>query len=122
MKILIFNWGDIKNPVAGGAEVFTHENAKRWVKAGHQVTLFASEFSGCLKEELVDAVRIVRAGSKCSVYWKTKEYYKKYFSKKDYDIVIDEINTRPFFDSEVCKQWGESGCPDPSACKGFLVL
>ena len=23
----------------GGAEVFTYENAKRWVKAGHEVTL-----------------------------------------------------------------------------------
>jgi len=32
LKILIFNWRDIRNPEAGGAEVFTHENAKRWVK------------------------------------------------------------------------------------------
>lgn len=29
MKILIYNWRDIKNPSTGGAEVFTHENAKR---------------------------------------------------------------------------------------------
>jgi CRISPR/Cas system CMR-associated protein Cmr3 (group 5 of RAMP superfamily) len=29
------------------SEVFTCEVAKRWVKAGHEVTLFASEFPNC---------------------------------------------------------------------------
>jgi glycosyltransferase involved in cell wall biosynthesis len=96
MKILIFNWRDIKNPEGGGAEVFTHENAKRWVKKGNEVTLFASEFKNCKKEEFVDGIRIVRAGGKYSVYQKAKEYYKKYFSKENFDVVIDEINTRPF--------------------------
>ncbi len=38
MSILIYNWRDIKNPGAGGAEVFTHENAKRWVEKGNEVT------------------------------------------------------------------------------------
>lgn len=97
MKILIFNWRDIKNPEAGGAEVFTHEIAKRLVKKGNEVTLFTSEFSGCKKEEVFEGVRIVRAGGKYSVYIKAKDYYKKYFSKEDYDVVVDEINTIPFF-------------------------
>jgi glycosyltransferase involved in cell wall biosynthesis len=80
----------------GGAEVFTREIAKRWVEAGHRITLFTSEFPNCRNEEVVDAVRIVRAGGRYSVYWKAKRYYKKFFSKEHYDIVIDEINTRPF--------------------------
>ena len=80
----------------GGAEVFTREVARRWVKAGHEVTLFASEFPNCKKEEVVDGVRIVRAGGKYSVYWRAKKYYKKHFSKEGYDVVIDEVNTRPF--------------------------
>ena len=94
---MIFNWRDIKNPEAGGAEVFTHENAKRWTKMGHEVTLFTSEFNGCKKEEVVDGVKVVRAGGKYSVYMKAKECYKKYFSKENFDVVIDEINTVPFF-------------------------
>lgn len=97
MKILIFNWRDIKNPEGGGAEVFTHEIARRLLKKGNEVTLFTSEFDDCKKEEFVDGVRIVRAGRKYSVYWKAEEYYKKYFSKEGYDVVIDSINTRPFF-------------------------
>jgi hypothetical protein len=32
MKILWYNWRDIKNPDAGGAEVFTHEVCKRLLK------------------------------------------------------------------------------------------
>ncbi|MCZ7355914.1 MAG: hypothetical protein O8C66_09090 [Candidatus Methanoperedens sp.] len=31
MRILFYNWRDIKNPAAGGAEIFTHENAEQWV-------------------------------------------------------------------------------------------
>lgn len=96
MKILIFNWRDIKNPEAGGAEVFTHEIAKRLVKKGNEVILFASAFSGCKKEEILDGVNINRGGGKYSVYREAKEYYKKHF-KENFDIVIDEINTRPFF-------------------------
>jgi glycosyltransferase involved in cell wall biosynthesis len=80
----------------GGAEVFTREVASRFVTAGHEVTLFTSEFQNCRREEVVDGVRVVRAGGRISVYWKAKEYYRKRFSKEGYDVVIDEINTRPF--------------------------
>ena len=81
----------------GGAEVFTREVATRLVKLGHTVTLFTAEFENCKREEVSDGVRIVRAGRKYSVYWQAKKYYKKRFSKEKYDLVIDEINTRPFF-------------------------
>ncbi len=96
MNILIYNWRDIRNPAGGGAEVFTHEIARRWAERGNEVTMFTSAFAGCGREEVVDGVRIIREGGKYSVYWKAKEYYKKYF-KGNFDIIIDEINTRPFF-------------------------
>ena len=81
----------------GGAEVFTHEVAKRWVKRGHEVTLFTSEFRGCRREEVLDGVRVVRDGGRFGVYLKAKQHYRKYFSREGYDVVVDEINTRPFF-------------------------
>lgn len=96
MKILIFNWRDAKNPLAGGAEVVTQEHAKGWIKAGHEVTLFCSAFSGCLEKEMIDGVNIIRAGNKYTVYWQAFRYYKKYF-RGNFDLVIDEINTIPFF-------------------------
>jgi glycosyltransferase involved in cell wall biosynthesis len=96
MRILWYNWRDIRNPDAGGAEVFTHEVCKRLVKNGgiESITLFTASFDGCKPEEVVDGVRIVRAGSKYSVYKKAKEFYNG--NKDSFDLVVDEINTKPF--------------------------
>lgn len=100
LKILIFNWRDIKNPEAGGAEVFTHENAKRWVKAGNEVTLFTSEYPNSKDEEVLDGIQIIRSGGKYSVYRQAKKYYRQRFSREGYDIYVDEINTRPFLTTQ----------------------
>jgi len=97
LRILVFNWRCWVNPEAGGAEVFTREVVKRWVEGGHEVTLFCSGFVGCRGEEVLDGVRVVRAGGKFGVYWKAKEFYRKRFSKEGFDVVVDEVNTRPFF-------------------------
>ena len=62
MNILILNWRDIKNPKGGGAEILTHEIAKRWVKKGHDITWFTAEFEGSRLEELIDGVKVIRRG------------------------------------------------------------
>jgi glycosyltransferase involved in cell wall biosynthesis len=100
-RILILNWRDIKNPSSGGAEVLTHEIAKRWVLAGHHVTQFSSEFNGSKKEEFVDGITIIRNGNPDaryffnSVHFRAFQYYKKH--QDQMDIVIDEIHGLPFF-------------------------
>jgi glycosyltransferase involved in cell wall biosynthesis len=81
----------------GGAEVFTHEVAKRWVEAGHEVTLFTSEFPNCKREEVLDGIRVVRSGGRYSVYRRARKCYAERFCREGYDVVVDEINTRPFF-------------------------
>jgi glycosyltransferase involved in cell wall biosynthesis len=97
LKILWFNWRCWLNPAMGGAEVFTREVAKHWVSKNQEVTLFTSMFPGCKKEEVSEGVTIVRDGGRFSVYHKAKKAYERIFSKQDFDIVIDEINTIPFF-------------------------
>ena len=79
MRILWYNWRDIRNPDAGGAEVFTHEVCKRLVNKDRikSITLFAASFPGCKNEEMVDGVRVVRGGSKYSVYKKAREFYNE---------------------------------------------
>ncbi|MFH1367124.1 MAG: glycosyltransferase [Patescibacteria group bacterium] len=95
-KILILNWRDIKNPKMGGAEIVSHELAKNWVKKGVAVTFFAAAYPDGLKEEVIDGVRIIRKGRPWTVHFMAWRYYKKYFQGK-FDLVIDEINTIPFF-------------------------
>ncbi len=94
LRLLWLNWRDIKNPDAGGAEVFTHEVAKRLVNRGWSVTLFTSIFAGAQPEEELDGVEVIRRGGKLRVYRKAKDYCRKFVS--NFDLVVDEINTRPF--------------------------
>lgn len=96
MRILIFNWRDIKNPTSGGAEILTHEMAKRWVQAGHQVIQFSSQFPGCKTEEYMDGVKYIRHGIEQILYLWAWWFYQRYF-KGEVDIVIDQIHGIPFF-------------------------
>jgi glycosyltransferase involved in cell wall biosynthesis len=101
MRLLWFNWRDIKHPEAGGAEVFTHEVIRRLEKKGYETTLFAERFSNSPPVEYIDDVRIIREGGKYNVYDKAREYYNKY--KNSYDLIIDEINARPFLTPKFVK-------------------
>jgi glycosyltransferase involved in cell wall biosynthesis len=97
LKILFFNWRCWLNPAMGGAEVFTREILTRWAEAGHDVTLFTAEFPDCKREEILDRVKIVRSGGRFSVYREAKKFYANRFRAEGFDVVVDEINTRPFF-------------------------
>jgi len=94
-SILIMNWRDIRNPDAGGAEVFTHEVAKRWVRWGHEVTILTSRYKGGPPEDLIDGVQVLRRGDRFGVYRCARETYLERF-RIGTDVVLDEINTRPF--------------------------
>lgn len=101
MKILILNWRDIKNPSSGGAEILTHEMARRWVAWGHEVSQFSSKFTDSPQYEEIDGVKIIRRGH-CdaryffkSVHLMAFFYYQKV--KDKIDVVIDEIHGLPFF-------------------------
>lgn len=102
MKILILNWRDINNPSSGGAEILTHEIAKRWVFEGHTVTIFTSNFSGSLQKEIVDGVTIIRRGNSDIRYFFTSVHFFAFLyyfkeARGNFDVVIDEIHGVPFF-------------------------
>jgi len=96
MRILWLTWKDRKHPQAGGAEVVNEELAKRLVHDGHEVTLLVGGFNGGAGEETIHGYKIVRLGNRFTVYWHAYCYYKKHFQGWA-DIIIDEINTMPFF-------------------------
>ena len=103
LQVLWFNWRDIRNPDAGGAEVLTQEIACRLVKNyNYDITIFSAQFHGGLPAECIDGVNIIREGGKYSVYNKARNYYKKH--KDSYDIVIDEINVKPFLTPKFVKE------------------
>lgn len=96
MKILWFTWKDRKNPLAGGAEVVNEGLAKKLVENGHEVILLVAGFRGALNEEFIDGYKVIRLGNKWTVYWQSYKYYKRHLVGWA-DLIIDEINTVPFF-------------------------
>ncbi|MFA7327216.1 MAG: glycosyltransferase family 4 protein [Candidatus Kapaibacterium sp.] len=97
IKILIFNWQDIKNPLGGGAEVHLHEIFKRIVAKGHEVTLVCCEIPGEPKDEVIDGITIMRRGSRNTFNFVVPKLYKKLFMNKGYDVIIDDVNKIPFY-------------------------
>jgi glycosyltransferase involved in cell wall biosynthesis/O-antigen/teichoic acid export membrane protein len=95
LRILFLNWRDISNPEAGGAEVVTHEVAKRWVEWGHDVTLLTSKFRGAPGTEVLDGVRIRRLGNLRSGSFHLL-VQRELARVRGFDAIIDEINTAPF--------------------------
>lgn len=96
MQILWFNWRDINHPDAGGAEVLTHEIARRFVQRGDEITLFSANARGRPSQEKIDGVNIIRDGGKYTVYGRGRSYFKK--NRDKFDFVVDEVNPKPFLD------------------------
>ncbi len=95
-SILVLNWRDTKHKFAGGAEVYIHELAKRWVQNGYKVTLFCGNDGNCKRYEIIDGVEIIRRGGFYFVYIWAFIYYLLKFRGK-YNTIIDCENGIPFF-------------------------
>ncbi|RLE63178.1 MAG: glycosyltransferase family 1 protein [Thermoprotei archaeon] len=103
LRIAWFNWKCIKHPEAGGAEVFTHEVARRLAGKGHEVTLVTSRPKGLPAEEKIEGYKVLRAGGKYTVYLKARKIYMERIRGKA-DLIVDEINTLPFFTVKYAKE------------------
>ncbi len=97
MKILVLNWQDITNPLAGGAEVHLHEVFERIAARGHEVTLFCHRYEGSKAEEMRNGIRIVRHGGRSVFNLHVPLAWWKRFKKEGYDVVVDDVNKIPFF-------------------------
>ena len=95
MKILMLAWKDLNHPKKGGAEVVTDIYLKSLVKSGHEVTLFTAKYKDSKSQEKFNGYKIIRNGNSLSVYPKGLLYATK--NQKDFDIIIDQVNTIPFF-------------------------
>jgi glycosyltransferase involved in cell wall biosynthesis len=96
MRILWFNWKDMRHPQAGGAELLTEGLLRRLVQDGHELTLFAASFDGAAPTEIQDGITVIRRGSRYTVHLYAWRYYRKHL-KSTFDLIVDEVNTLPFF-------------------------
>ncbi len=98
MNILILNWRDLKHSWAGGGEVYIFEQASRWVKLGHTVTVFCGQdvYNKLPEYEKIQGIHVYRRGGRYSLYFYAIWYYFTKF-RNTTDIIIDVENGIPFF-------------------------
>lgn len=96
MNILILNWRDPKNPLAGGAEESLYEHAQFWIKKGAKVTWFASYNPNGKEKEVQDSILFIRKGTHYTVHLWTLFYFLTGQLGKQ-DIIIDCFHFVPFF-------------------------
>jgi glycosyltransferase involved in cell wall biosynthesis len=95
MRILVINWQDLKNPLAGGAEDHLHRVFSRIARI-HDVTVLCSHFDGAPTEETVDGLRIVRHGSRTLFNYSVPGIYRR-IRNRGFDLVVEDLNKIPFF-------------------------
>ena len=97
MRILVVNWLDRENPLAGGAEIHLHETFSRMVQLGHEVTLLTSGWSGCAKRADLDGITVHRTGTRYTFSLAAVAYYLSHLSNESFDIVVEDLNKVPLF-------------------------
>ncbi|MCJ7509387.1 MAG: glycosyltransferase family 4 protein [Dehalococcoidia bacterium] len=97
MRILLFNWRDIANPQAGGAEVHMHEVFTRIARLGHRVTLVCCGFPGARSREALDGLDVIRLGNWMTYPFLAFAFYKIKASKEGFDAVVEDISKTPLF-------------------------
>jgi glycosyltransferase involved in cell wall biosynthesis len=95
LRILALNWRCHRHPQAGGSEVNLFEQARRWVKAGHTVTVLCADPGGVPCQEDVDGIEVRRMGGRFSVYFHVAFFVLRFGHK--YDAILDISNGIPFW-------------------------
>jgi glycosyltransferase involved in cell wall biosynthesis len=97
VNVLLVNWQDRLNPLAGGAETHLHEIFGRLVAGGHQVTLLASGWPGAPEREEVDGIRVVRTGGRYTFGVQAPRAGQRLLAEQRFDLVVEALNKVPTF-------------------------
>ena len=101
-SVLLFCWRDTGHPQGGGSEAYLQRIGAQLAESGIDVTLRTARYSGARRREVVDGVRITRAGGRYSVYvWALLAMFVRVvvarlgFGSRP-DVVVDTQNGLPF--------------------------
>ncbi len=106
MKILVINWQDRENPLAGGAELHLHEIFERLAARGHQVTLLCGGWRGCPPTATLGGVEVLRVGTRQTFALRVFAYWKRHLAAQRWDVIVEDINKAPLY----TPAWGAK-CP-----------
>lgn len=96
MRILLVNWQDRENPLAGGAEVHLHEIFGRLACAGHSISLLCGGWPGCPPRVVLDGIAVHRVGTRHSFPFRARGYFRRHLAGT-FDVLIEDINKVPLY-------------------------
>jgi glycosyltransferase involved in cell wall biosynthesis len=97
VNILLVNWQDRENPMAGGAEIHLHELYGRLAGRGHRIRLVCSGWKGAPPKATVDGMEVSRHGDRSSFAWRGRPAIRRALREETPDVVIEDINKIPLF-------------------------
>lgn len=101
MRILVVNWQDRENPLAGGAEIHLHEIFGRLAARGHHVTLLCGGWPGCPPRATLDGIEVHRVGTRHSFPFFARRYYARVLAGT-FDVLVEDVNKIPLY----TPRWG----------------
>lgn len=99
----MLNWRDPANPLAGGAERVTLGYLEALADRGHEVFWFTHAFPGCLPEETLDGVRLIRKGGVMTSMLAARRWYH---AQPRMDLIIDQHHGVPWY----APWWSQTPC------------
>jgi len=97
VKILVLNWQDRENPLAGGAELHLHEIFERLAARGHEVTLLCGGWPGCAPAARLGGVEVQRVGTRQTFALKVFAHWRRHLAHRPFDAIVEDINKAPLY-------------------------
>jgi glycosyltransferase involved in cell wall biosynthesis len=97
VRVLVVNWQDRENPLAGGAEIHLHEIFERLAARGHEITLLCGGWPGCPPRATLDGIDVRRVGTRQTFALKVFGYWKRELRDVPFDILFEDINKAPLY-------------------------
>jgi glycosyltransferase involved in cell wall biosynthesis len=95
VNLLVVNWLDRLNPLAGGAEIHLFEIFRRVAARGHRVRLVCSGWQGATPVELVDGIEVTRVAHRNSFALAGRGAVRRALAAERPDVLVEDINKLP---------------------------
>ena len=97
MRLLVINWQDRENPLAGGAETHLHEIFGRLTRLGFDVTLLCGGWPNAPATAELDGMHVLRVGTRYTFPFLARGAYRELVRQKSFDVIVEDINKVPLY-------------------------
>jgi glycosyltransferase involved in cell wall biosynthesis len=102
VRLLVVNWQDRENPLAGGAEIHLHEIFGRLAAQGNQITLLCGGWPGCPPRATLDGMEVIRVGTRHTFPFLARGFFRRELASRRFDLLVEDINKVPLY----TPRWG----------------